>query len=196
MLTPYMLHWGYAQGAFPMGDDDGSVDWYSVDQRALFPISGMHVSQSLKKVIRSSRFRITFDVCFEDVMRACRRPKDNWINEPIIRCFTLAHEQGWAHSGEVWEGDDLVGGIYGVAFGSCFCAESMFHREDNASKVALWAMIEHCRELGFTIFDAEVMNPHLRSLGAYEIPLAEYLEMFREASTHRTQWSPKGRLPG
>jgi len=122
-------------------------------------------------------------------MRSCRRPDGNWINEEIIRAYTSIFEEGWAHCGECWEDGVLVGGIYGVAIGTCFSAESMFHRVTDASKVALWAMVEKCRELGFTIFDAQVMNPHLLSLGAYEVSNAKYMKMLADATLGKTEWS-------
>jgi len=122
-------------------------------------------------------------------MRSCLRPLENWINEDLIRTYTQIHCEGWAHCAEVWHGEELVGGAYGIALGSCFCGESMFHRETNASKVALWALVEKCRELGFTVFDAQIMNPHLKSLGAYEVSHEEYMELLQDALKRKTVWS-------
>lgn len=178
-LTPDIIRYGYAQGLFPMGDDDGTIHWYEPIHRALLPIDGIHVSRSLAKVIRRGAFRVTFNSAFERVIRACRRPVDNWINDEIIRVFCEIHERGWAHSGEVWMDGELAGGIYGLELGTCFAAESMFHRKTNGSKLALWAMVDECRRRGFTMFDAELMNPHLRSLGAYEIPQEEYVKRLK-----------------
>lgn len=188
-LNPWNIRYGYMHGAFPMADDDGSISWYQVERRALFPISGIHVSRSLKKFFQAHRYRVSFDEAFRDVILSCRRPTDNWINSEIVRAYTEVHEMGWAHSCEVWEGQRLVGGIYGIAIGTCFCAESMFHRETNCSKLALWSMVERCRELGFTIFDAQVMNPHLASLGAYEVSRGEYEMLLDEALRGTTDWS-------
>lgn len=189
-LTPWLIRLGYLQGVFPMADDDGEIGWYRPNRRCLFPIEGIHVSRSLRKLIERKRFSITFDHAFEEVVRSCRRPADNWISEEIVRAYTQVHHEGWAHSCEVWRGDELVGGTYGLALGACFCAESMFHRVSNASKLALWAMVERCRELGFTIFDAEVMNPHLASLGAFEVSNKEYMAMLAEAVRRSTPWGP------
>ncbi len=172
-----------------MGEEDGTVQFYQPDKRALFPITGAHVSRSMAKLLRRAEFSITFDTAFEQVMRSCRRPEDNWINEPIIRAFTQCHAQGWGHSCEVWQEGRLVGGIYGVALGTCFSAESMFHAAPNASKVALITMINRCRELGFEIFDAQVMNPHLARMGAYEVSLASYLRSLERCQTKTTVWS-------
>lgn len=202
-LSTQLIRIAYEHGLFPMGSETGEVGWYQPFERALFPIEGIHVSRSLAKVLRRVRFgdpadadpitlTVTFDRAFEDVMRGCLRPQDNWITEEIITGFCAVHDEGWAHSCEVWLDGRLVGGTYGVAIGSCFSAESMFHRAADASKVALWAMVNRCRELGFTIFDAQIMNPHLKSLGAFEQPQAEYLESLRTAMRRQTPWS---RLP-
>jgi leucyl/phenylalanyl-tRNA--protein transferase len=172
-----------------MTEDDGEVNWYQPHRRALFPLSGIHVSRSLAKTIKRGVYEVRFDTAFEQVMWSCFRPGDNWLSEHFVRTYGEAHRQGWAHSGECWADGELVGGVYGLALGSCFCAESMFHRRTDASKVALWALVEKCRELGFTIFDAQIMNPHLKSLGAFEVPHGQYLAMLRNALRERTAWS-------
>jgi leucyl/phenylalanyl-tRNA---protein transferase len=188
-LTPWLVRYGYAQGALPMTMEDGEVGWFRPRRRCLFPLSGVHVSRSLARTIRRGTFEIRFDTAFEAVMRGCLRPDGNWISEDFIRVYTLIHHEGWGHCAEAWVGDELVGGAYGIALGSCFCAESMFHRATDASKVALAALVDRCRELGFTIFDAQIMNPHLRSLGAYEVPEREYARMLRDALERTTPWS-------
>ncbi len=172
-----------------MGNEDGTVEWYRSEDRAIFDLMGMHVSRSLARRMRNGGFRVSFDEAFEEVMRACRRPSDNWITEPLIELYVVAHHEGWAHSCEVWEGDDLVGGVYGVAVRGCFCAESMFHRKTDMSKIALFHMIERCRELGFVLFDAQVMNPHLKRLGAQSLTDWEYMGRLGEALEVFTAWS-------
>ncbi len=169
--------------------EDESVDWFLPTRRALFPMEGIHISRSLAKVLKSNRFEVRFDTAFEATMRGCLRPQDNWISEDFIRVYTLIHFEGWAHSAECWLDGDLVGGVYGLALGGCFCAESMFHRVTNASKVALHAMIDNCRRLGFTVFDAQLMNPHLQSLGAFEVSNRKYQKMLQEALKIQTPWS-------
>lgn len=188
-LNTRMLRMAYSAGIFPMGNEDGSIGWYEPYRRALLPITGIHVSRSLAKTIRSRRFEIRFDTAFESVMRGCLRPDGNWITDEIIRAYTQAHGEGWAHCSECWRDGRLVGGAYGVAVGKAFSAESMFHRETNASKVALWALVERCRELGFTIFDAQVINPHLESLGAYQVSARQYRRMLYTALAGTTPWS-------
>lgn len=188
-LTPWLIRYAYERGAFPMTMEDGLVEWFQPYRRCLFPMSGIHVSRSLAKTIRKGIFEVRFDTAFESVMRNCLRPDENWISEDFIRIYTAIHHEGWGHCAECWRDGRLVGGVYGLALGSCFCAESMFHRETDASKVALWAMVERCRELGFTIFDAQILNPHLASLGAYEVPHKRYMKMLEDALGRRTPWS-------
>lgn len=177
--------------------EEDLVEWFQPLKRALLPIEGIHLSRSMRRLVRSIQagtgpFTVTFDTNFESVMRSCLRPEGNWISEDFIRVYTQIHLEGWGHCVEVWEGEALVGGLYGIALGSCFCAESMFHRSTNASKVALWAMVERCRSLGFTIFDAQVMNPHLESLGAYPVPNRQYLALLERALRNETPWSRPG----
>ena len=188
-LNPENLSWGYSHGIFPMADPLGRIDWYSVSERALFPLSGVRVSRSLAKTIRGRKFDVRFDTSFEHVIRSCFRPDGNWLTEEFVEVFGECHRQGWAHCSETWSNGELVGGVYGLAVGSCFCAESMFHRETDASKVALWALVNKCRDLGFTVFDAQIMNPHLASLGAYEVSSSEYESLLADALRRETPWS-------
>ena len=199
-LTPQLVFQAYQQGYFPMADipnpgesapkDKPELGWYIPYHRALFPMEGIRVSRSLAKTIRQHIFEIRFDTAFESVMRSCLRPEDNWISEEIIEVYTEIHHQGWGHCSECWSDGELVGGVYGIAIGGCFFAESMFHRKTDASKVALWAIINRCRDLRFTIFDAQIMNPHLKSLGAFSMPNAKYQRLLRQALLITTQWSP------
>ena len=189
-MTPWLIRYAYEQAAFPMTMEDGLVEWFQPHFRALFPIEGIHVSRTLKATLRKELFEIRFDTAFEQVMRGCLRPKDNWISEEFIRCYTQIHLEGWGHCAECWQDGQLVGGAYGISLGTTFCAESMFHRKTDASKVALWALVNRCRELGFGMFDAQIMNPHLCSLGAYEIPHEEYASLLADGLSKSTIWSP------
>lgn len=190
-LTTEELWIGYRKGWFPMADRDGDVDWYTAPVRALFPISGVRVSRSLARKLRNGGFRVTFDRDFESVVRNCFRPRDNWLTEEFVVAYTEAHLEGWGHSCEVWKDGDLAGGIYGLAVGQSFSAESMFHRVTDASKVALWAMVEKCRSLGFKVFDAQIMNPHLASMGAFEVPEREFLGLLDQLRDQPTPWSQR-----
>lgn len=188
------LAYAYTLGLFPMGDEDGEIAWYRSERRALFPMQGIHLSRSLAKTLRRQRHEVRFDTAFEAVMRGCLRPTDNWITEELIESYCAAHEAGWGHSCEVWIGEELVGGVYGLAIGGAFFAESMFHRKTDMSKVALMALVDRCRDLGFTLFDAQVMNPHLGRLGAFEVSHPEYMDLLQAALEGATLWSLPGKL--
>jgi leucyl/phenylalanyl-tRNA---protein transferase len=191
-LTTEMLFEAYTNGWFPMTVEESSceVHWFKPKERCLFPIEGIRVSQSLRKVIRRQQFEIRFDTSYEEVMRSCfREPGDNWLNEDFVRVYTKAHQMGWGHCSECWLDGKLVGGVYGIAIGGAFFAESMFHQATNASKVALWALVETCRELGFVLFDAQIMNPHLESLGAFTVSERNYDRLLASATEICTDWS-------
>ncbi len=174
----------YRAGIFPWSDDP-VITWWSPDPRAIFPIDGLHVSRSLARLLRRGGFRVTFDQAFRAVMEGCaeRRPgrEETWISPAFIEAYSRLHSLGWAHSAECWRGDKLVGGIYGLAIGAWFGGESMYSAEANASKVALATLVERLRGRGFRLFDAQVMNPHLASMGAIDIPRFEYLARMRDA---------------
>lgn len=182
---------GYQDGWFPMMVDEetNETHWLKPNNRCLFPIEGIHVSKSLQKTLRQGKFEVRFDTAFTKVIENCRRPDDNWINEDFIRVYSQVHEQGWGHCSECWLDNELVGGVYGIAIGGVFYAESMFHRETDASKVALHALVETCRAKGFVLFDAQIMNPHLLSLGAFEISNTKYERLLRKALQVQTEWS-------
>jgi len=142
----------------------------------------MHVSRSLARVIRRRVFEVRVNTAFEDVMRACAdRPEGTWISEAFVVAYGELHRQGKAHSVETWRNDSLVGGVYGVALGGAFMAESMFHRETNASKVALAALMGRLSERGFILMDVQYLTPHLVSLGAVEVPAYVYEAVLSDA---------------
>lgn len=152
----------------------GPLGWWSPDPRGVLPLDGMIVHRSLRRAAR--RFTVTVDVAFSEVMRACaddRRP-GSWIDEEFVAAYSRLHDLGWAHSVEVWSGDDLVGGVYGVAIGALFAGESMFHRVRDASKVGLLALVDRLRVGGAELFDVQWCTPHLASLGVVEVSRAEY----------------------
>jgi leucyl/phenylalanyl-tRNA--protein transferase len=191
-LTPWTLRLAYQEGIFPMGDDLGRIRFYRVHRRAVFPMeTGMHVSRSLARTLRRKPFEVRFDTAFEQVMRACLRPRDNWITEEMIQVYTAVWREGWGHSAECWVDDELVGGVYGVSLGAAFFAESMFHRKTDASKVALHALIEHCRACGYRLFDVQLMNPHLARLGAVEISNRQFLSELEQALRCPNAWRPR-----
>jgi leucyl/phenylalanyl-tRNA--protein transferase len=194
MLTPEVLLSAYAQGLFPMAErrDDPTLFWVSPDKRGVIPLDGFHVPKRLARTVRSSRYRVTSDQAFVDVMRACAMPapgrEQTWINDEILRLYTGLHAGGHAHSIECWEGEELAGGLYGVSLGAAFFGESMFSANRDASKVALVALVEMLREGGFLLLDTQFLTPHLAQFGAYEIPREDYLARLHTAIAHDAIW--------
>jgi leucyl/phenylalanyl-tRNA--protein transferase len=168
----------YRRGIFPW--TVSPLTWWSPDPRGIFELDGFHVSRSLAKLLRKPRFRLTRDKAFGQVIEGCAEPgpgrRTTWISAEFIRAYTRLHEGGHAHSVECWQGKELAGGIYGVALGGLFAGESMFHRVANASKVALYHLIEHLRSRGFRLFDIQMVTPITDQLGAISISRSEYLE--------------------
>lgn len=184
-LDPGTLLRGYARGMFPMDvplapelGDGHALGWWSPDPRGVLRLDDLHVSRSLAKSRR--RFEISFDRCFEDVMRACADPArpQGWITEEFIAAYVRLHRRGYAHSVEVWAGGSLVGGLYGVEIGGLFAGESMFHHVRDASKVALVTLVETLRKCpGERLIDVQWRTPHLASLGVIELPRSVYLRL-------------------
>lgn len=173
----------YRSGIFPWTDDP--ITWWSPDPRAIFELGHLHVPRSLARVLRRGGLTITIDRAFRDVMQGCAEPRagrrSTWITARFIDAYTRLHERGYAHSVECWQGDRLVGGVYGVAVGGFFAGESMFHRVNDASKVALYHLHAHLRARGYALFDTQLATPVTRLLGAVEIPRTEYLRRLRAA---------------
>lgn len=181
-LAPGTLLAAYRTGIFPWPDASGTLLWWSPDPRAILPLDAMYVSRSLRRTQRRGRLRVTVDTACADVIRGCAdRAVGTWITPEIHAAYLQLHELGWVHSVEVWDGDALAGGLYGVAVGGLFAAESMFHHARDASKVALAALVDHLRDAGFTLLDVQLATPHLRSLGVVEIPRAKYLARLADA---------------
>lgn len=138
------------------------------------PIEGIRVSRSLAKTINRGGFSVTFDQAFRQVMLGCQNREETWISDEMIDLFEAAFLEGWVHSCEVWCDGELGGGVYGVAIGKVFSAESMFTKFSNMGKVALYSMVNRVAELGFELFDIQIINNHTQSLGAFEMSLADY----------------------
>ncbi len=186
-LEPGTLLAAYRAGIFPWSD--GPITWWSPDPRAIIPLEGRHVSRSLARTIRRGLYRVTFDAAFRGVIEGCAAPRpgreQTWISPAFIEAYVRLHDLGWAHSAECWLGDRLAGGLYGVAIGAWFGGESMFAAGRDASKVAITALAERLRACGYVLFDAQIMNPHLASLGAVDIPRPAYLARLRDAVAAR-----------
>ena len=175
-LTPRLLLTAYASGVFPMAEsaESDEIFWFNPEKRGVMPLSGLHISRSLRKTMRARRFKVTSNQCFPDVMAACADREETWINPEITALYTELHEVGHAHSIEVWEGRALVGGLYGVSLGAAFFGESMFSRQSNTSKIALVGLLARLQLGGFKLLDMQFITPHLASLGGVEIPRDDY----------------------
>ena len=186
-LDPKLVLGAYAVGVFPMADARTARDVYWVEPRtrAVLPLDGFRPSRSLRRTIARDRFRVTADAAFGQVVQLCAesvdgRP-DTWINAGIEQVFARLHAMGFAHSIECWEGDELVGGLYGLALGRAFFGESMVSRRTDASKVALAWLVARLKAGDFTLLDCQFQTAHLASLGAVEIPRADYVVLLSAA---------------
>ena len=181
VIEPDLLLNAYAQGIFPMGMPEGDIAWFSPDPRGVLPLEEFHLPHGLARSLKKNRFEVRYDTAFEAVMRACAEREETWIDEEIVRSYVKLHRLGFAHSVETWREGALAGGLYGVALGGAFFGESMFHRETDASKIALCALVERLRERQFTLLDLQWVTPHLATFGAIEIPRRAYLKKLRAA---------------
>lgn len=180
-LCPERLLDAYRNGIFPWPVyDDEPMLWWSPDPRAILPLDGLHISRRLQRTLRSGKFRVTCNQAFEQVLAGCAtghgREEGTWLTDKMKHAYTTVHRLGHAHSVEAWCGDQLAGGVYGIAIGGLFAAESMFYRERDASKVALVRLVAHLNSRGYQLLDVQQWTPHTGRLGAVEISRAKYLE--------------------
>lgn len=184
--TPANLREAYSKGIFPWPVRGLPLPWHCPDERAIIDFDELHIPRSLAKVRRASRLTFTIDKDFRSVMIACARasrPEQSgtWITSEFIETYHVLQKSGDAHSVEAWDEDGrLVGGLYGIDAGGVFCGESMFHREPNASKLSLLFLIDHLRSRGATWIDSQVMTPHMKALGAIDIPREQFLQKLKE----------------
>lgn len=183
-LSPDRLLLAYERGIFPWYSAGLPPVWWSPNPRAVMDLERLHVSRSMRRILRGGRFSLSHNRAFARVMQGCAADRDGgtWILPEMVLAYTHLHQLGHAHSIEVWAGERLVGGLYGVQRGALFAAESMFHRETNASKLALIATLHFLFDAGVELFDVQFLTSHLESLGAYTISRAEYLERVAIAS--------------
>lgn len=158
------------------------LGWFSSWERALIPLDHRFCyPRSLQRALNQNRFTVRIDHDFEAVVAGCAQRDSTWISAELKQIYRQLHQQGWAHSFETWEGETLAGGILGIVIGGAFIGESMFYRIPEASKVAMVKLVDHLRSQGFSLFDAQIINPHLERFGAYTISHAEYLTLLRSA---------------
>ncbi|MGC2411667.1 MAG: leucyl/phenylalanyl-tRNA--protein transferase [Stellaceae bacterium] len=203
-LTPDILLDAYAAGIFPMAEraDDPELFWVDPNRRGIIPLDGFHVPRRLERVLRQGRFSVRADTAFAAVIRGCADSTDarpsTWINDEIVRLYSALFERGVAHSVECWQGDALVGGLYGVSLGAAFFGESMFSRVTDASKVALVHLVARLRRGGYHLLDTQFVTPHLAQFGAIEISRARYRRLLAEALRYRAVFprDPPGDMAG
>src|SRR5271163_833234 len=186
-ITPEVLLRAYACGIFPMAEsaDDPTLFWVEPEMRGVIPLDGFRIASRLARTVRSDAFTVTVDTAFKAVIAACAAPQpgraDTWINKRIRDLYVGLHQLGHAHSVEVWEDAELVGGLYGVNLGRAFFGESMFHRARDASKVALVHLVARLIAGGFELLDTQYVTEHLRSFGAIEVPRRRYTALLDKA---------------
>ncbi len=185
-LSPERLLGAYRAGVFPWSSRP-VASWWSPDPRAIFELESWRPHRSVRQAVKRGDWRFTADRDFVGVMHACAEPQEGrestWITADFVAAYSALHRRGHAHSIEVWEGDEMIGGLYGVTIGGFYGGESMFRRRTDASKAAVMYLIERLRAGGFTLLDAQVPTPHLERLGAITIPRREYLDRLRQALT-------------
>ncbi|MGV3551834.1 leucyl/phenylalanyl-tRNA--protein transferase [Rhizobium sp.] len=186
-ITPEVLLRAYAAGMFPMAEsaDDPEVFWVQPKIRGIIPLDGFHVSKSLAKRIRQRPFDIRVNTAFDRVMQLCAESTDDrpttWINPLILTLYRELHRMGYTHSVEAWDGEELVGGLYGVSLGSAFFGESMFSRRTDASKICLVHLVERLRARGFSLLDTQFTTDHLKTFGAIDMPRRDYEKLLDAA---------------
>ena len=182
-LTAQILLQAYASGIFPMAEssDNHELFWLDPQHRGIFELDKFHISHSLARRIKQGAFEIKVNTAFMDVVAGCADREETWINAPLLRLYDELHQTGYAHCLEVWQDNQLVGGVYGLAIGGAFFGESMFSRRTDASKIALAYLVDRLRLGGFCLFDTQFITPHLASLGAVEIPRSVYHSRLEQA---------------
>lgn len=175
-FTPELLLHAYCSGVFPMSEsaDSDEIFWVDPEARGIIPLDGLHVSKSLRKRLLGGKYRFTINECFDRVIQSCANREETWINPSILEQYQEMHRIGFAHSVEVWAGDELAGGLYGVAIGGAFFGESMFSNSTDGSKLALVALIGRLNAGGFALLDTQFVNDHLITMGGEEIDRSDF----------------------
>lgn len=182
-LTSELILQAYANGVFPMAEsrEDETLFWVDPKERGIIPLDRFHISRSLRRLIRQERYHVSFDTAFEAVMEGCADREETWINGLIFDLYSELFDMGFGHSVEIWDGERLVGGSYGLVLGSAYFGESMFSRVPSASKIALAYLVAHLKRCGFTLFDTQFLTDHLATLGGIEIPRSDYRRRLNRA---------------
>ncbi len=181
LLNPKNMILLYARGAFPMAEKSGKINWYMPEVRTIIPLDSYNIPRSLKRFMEETNFTFTFDNKTMEVVRNCAARDETWINEKLINAYKGIMDLGHLHSVEVYDKNNLVGGLYGVTFRGAFFGESMFSKKPQASKAALVKLLERLNEKGYKVLDVQYFTEHLAMFGAVEISFEEYLELLKKA---------------
>ncbi len=194
-ITPALALNAYQQGFFPMADANGGIGFYAYDPRGIIPLDDRFtIRRSLRKILAGNHYRVTFDTAPKEVLRGCARfarqvPGDErWLSKELIELYLQLFEMGIMHTVEVWNGEMIVGGLYGLSFGAAFCGESMFSKVPYASQIALVRLVERLRLKGFQLLDAQMPSEHLQQFGLYECTQEAYLPLFHAAASMDVKW--------
>ncbi len=194
-LSSERLLLAYQCGIFPWYSEVEPIIWHSPDPRFILLLEDLHISKSMRRVLNSNNFSVTFDTNFFSVIKQCaaikRKEQDGtWITSEMIEAYVELHKLGYAHSVEVWKNDKIIGGLYGVSLGKVFFAESMFHTESNASKFALIKLVELLKQKEFHFIDSQVYNEHVATLGMKNIPRNKFIELLKNG-LYSESWTGK-----
>lgn len=194
-LSPERLLLAYRQGIFPWYSEGEPILWWSPHPRFILVPEELNLPRSMRQLLKKHVFSCSYDRAFEDVIAGCRSPRkgqtETWITDEMCEAYVRLHQLGFAHSVEVWQGEKLAGGLYGVSLGRCFSGESMFSRVSNASKVAFIFLVAKLRQAGFSLIDCQVYSSHLHMLGARNVPRSTFLQLLAlalEGPTLRGNW--------
>jgi leucyl/phenylalanyl-tRNA--protein transferase len=193
-LTPELIIRAYQAGIFPMAEDASSPDlfWVSPEMRGIIPLDGFHISRSLRKTLRSHPYQVKVDTDFDAVIEGCATAgvdrESTWINPEIRRLYGALFTRGLVHTVEVWNGADLVGGLYGVSLGAAFFGESMFHRKTDCSKIAMANLLFRLKAGGYRLLDTQFVTDHLKTFGGIEIPREDYELRLADALQHQSDY--------
>ena len=193
-LTAVSVLRAYRDGFFPMACGDGRLRWFSPDPRGILPLAGLHLPHGFRRVLPKLDFAVTVNRAFGEVVAGCANRRETWIDPAIARVYADLHARGAAHSVEVWSGERLIGGLYGVQMGGIFFGESMFSRVSEASKVALLALVGILRDRQFTLLDIQWVTEHLENFGAVEIRRPVYLNYLRQGLANAATFPPPGEV--
>lgn len=198
-LSTERLHLAYRSGIFPWYSEGEPIMWWCPDPRFVLYPEEVRISRTMRQVLNRNIFEITSDTCFRETMIGCSQPRETqdgtWITDPMLEAYCEFHKLGYAHSVEAWKDGKLAGGLYGVSLGRCFFGESMFTRENNASKAAFLVLVQRLVEQGFLIIDCQVYTRHLENFGAREVPRTEFLQVLNRSLKHETikgNWGEMG----